>query len=73
MQRVDLGGSIPDWYKKKKSARHAKDSILKLITYLEDQVISEPSEIDATLSTGSEMSFYKQMAQQDLPMQSDFP
>ena len=37
VQRVDLGGSIPNWYKKKQSARQAKDGILKMIGYLEDR------------------------------------
>ena len=61
MQRVDLGGSIPDWYKKKKSARQAKDGILKLISYLEDRH-SEMSDLEPTMSTGSEMKFYKELA-----------
>ena len=33
--RVDLGGSIPDWYKKKKSTKQARDGITKLIKYLQ--------------------------------------
>ena len=65
VQRVDLGGSIPDWYKRKQSLRQAKEGILKLIAYLEDNM-SNLSEKEATISTGSEMSFYKQLAAQDL-------
>ena len=64
MQRVDLGGSIPDWYKKKKSARQAKDGILKLIAYLEENNAEMSSDLEATMSTGSEMNFYKELAQQ---------
>ena len=61
---MDLGGSIPDWYKKKKSARHAKDGILKLIAYLEESNAEMSSELEATMSTGSEMNFYRELAQQ---------
>ena len=69
VQRVDLGGSIPDWYKKKKAARQAKDGILKLIGYLEEREISSHSEADASsASGGSEMAFYKQLAAQELPI-----
>ena len=57
-----MGGSIPDWYKKKKAARQAKDGILKLIAYLEDEM-SQKSDLEATMSTGSEMNFYKELAQ----------
>lgn len=41
VQRIDLGGSIPNWYKKKQSARHAKEGILKLIAYLEDTLTEQ--------------------------------
>jgi len=36
-----MGGLIPDWYKKKKAAKSAKDGILKLIEYLSDKVSSK--------------------------------
>ena len=39
--RVDLCGKIPDWYRKKKSARFAKQGILKMISYLEERVEAE--------------------------------
>jgi len=39
-----MGGSIPDWYRKKKSARVQKEGILKLIDYLEDRADSELSD-----------------------------
>ena len=49
--RVDLCGKIPDWYRKKKSARFAKQGILKMISYLEERVeaeeMSEPDTADA--------------------------
>lgn len=61
VQRVDLGGSIPDWYRKKKSARHAKDGILKLINYLQEKVTTESEPESASAS--SEMNFYRMMDQ----------
>ena len=50
--RVDLCGKIPDWYRKKKSARFAKQGILKIISYIEERVeeaddMSEPDPADA--------------------------
>ena len=62
VQRVDLGGSIPDWYKKKKASRQAKDGILKMIDYLQERAFTEESETSVTMSTGSEMAFYRQIA-----------
>ena len=59
VQRVDLGGSIPDWYKKKKAARQAKDGILRLIGYLEDKVSSHSEAEASSFSGGSEIAFYK--------------
>ena len=41
VMRVDLCGKIPDWYRKKKSARFAKQGILKMISYLEERVEAE--------------------------------
>lgn len=50
VMRVDLCGKIPDWYRKKKSARFAKQGILKMIRYLEERVeaeeMSEPDPAD---------------------------
>ena len=62
VQRVDLGGSIPDWYKKKKASRHAKDGILRLISFLEEK-ITEGSEL--SMPAGDEMNFYRNMVQED--------
>lgn len=65
VQRVDLGGSMPDWYKKKKAARFAKDGILKLINYLQEKKIEESSE-PSDDNEHNEMSFYRKNAAQDL-------
>ena len=58
VQRVDLGGSIPNWYKKKQAARQAKEGILRLIAYLEERV-SQTSDHEAVMSSNSELNFYQ--------------
>jgi hypothetical protein len=50
---------MPDWYKKKKAARQAKDGILKLISYLEERMTEESDQEAASAS--SEMNFYRMM------------
>ena len=73
VQRVDLGGSIPDWYKRKKAARQAKEGILKLISYLEEKAEASSEADSASIQSASEMSFYRMMAAQDIrPVQQDF-
>ncbi len=52
---------MPDWYKKKKAVRFAKDGILKLISYLQEKVMEESSEPDNE-SDNNEMSFYRKIA-----------
>ena len=51
VMRVDLCGKIPDWYRKKKSARFAKQGILKIINHIEERVeadeMSDPEPADA--------------------------
>ena len=56
---------MPDWYKKKKAARFAKDGILKLINYLQEKKIEESSE-PSDENEHNEMSFYRKNAAQDL-------
>ena len=37
VQSIDPRGSMPDWIKKKKSIRQAKDGLLNMVAYLRDQ------------------------------------
>ena len=37
VQSIDPRGSLPDWIKKKKSIRQAKDGLLNMVAYLRDQ------------------------------------
>ena len=44
VMRVDFGGSIPNWYKKKKSQKCAREGITKLIRYLHGNVMLDQSD-----------------------------
>ena len=67
---MDLGGALPNWYKKKASARHAKEGIVKLIKHIEERE-SEDTDPDTLTSIGSEMEFYRGCLAQELPQPAE--
>ena len=59
VMRVDLCGKIPDWYRKKKSARFAKQGILKMVHYLEERAVADDEMSDTDAADAEPMVFHR--------------